>query len=264
MATGAPPGRGPPSPGAKGVGQGPESRRLLADGPLLAANLGGFRVQFRKPGVDPRQRLVAHLAADGAALLERRRPIRGGRLGRDFLLDPTYAVSDATTRFVRFLVSPGQVFQAGPHGLIVAAIGASPGRLFQRLLRRGQRLFSEQPQALLEDQPTQARRQQFRCFAGGKAAHRTDAVTAGQAFQHAIHGRGGRRQQQYALAPGRGLRRDLGGGTRFSGAGMPLNQAQVRRLQGAARRRRAGRRRGRRRRIRWGLGGGEADRASVR
>ncbi len=231
MATGAPPGRGPPLPCAKGAGQGPESRRLLGDGPLLAANLGDFRVQLRQSGVDSHQRLVARLTAGRAGLLERRRPIRGGRLGRDCFLHPAHVVGDATTRFVRFLLSPGQIVQAGPHGLIVAALGASPGRLFQRLLRRRQRLFPKQPEALLEDQPTQAGRQQFRCFAGGEAAHRTNAAAAGQAFQHAIHGRGGRRQQQYALAPGRGLRRDLGGGTRFSGAGMPLNQAQVRRLQ---------------------------------
>ena len=181
-------------------------------------------MQFCLPGVDSRQRLAERLAAGRAGLLERRRSVHG-RLGRDFFFHLDHAVRDATTRLVRFLPSPGQLFQADPHGLIVAADGAPPGRLFQRLLRRRQRLFPEQAEALLEDQPAQAGRQRFRGFAGGEAAHRADAGATGQALQHAIHGGGRRRQQEHALAAGRGLSRNLRGSTGFSRAGMPLNQA---------------------------------------
>ena len=262
---GAPPGPGPPPAGAERVGQRPQSRRLIGGGLLLAADLRRFRPQLRQPGVDPRQSLITRLAAGRQLTLERRRPVRGGRLRSDLFLQAVRcrrqggALSSASA-----LPPPGDVFQAGPNAFVVATNGATPRRFFRRLLRRRQRLLAERAQALLEDQPAQAGRQRFRPFARGQAARGADAVAAVEALQHAIHGGGGRRQQQHALAAGGGLSDDLGGGARFPGAGMALNQAQSPASAGRGRRRRAGRRRERRRGNPRGRRGGEAGRGFVR
>jgi hypothetical protein len=126
----------------------------------------------------------------------------------------------------------GHFQQARPKALVpLAALGELVG-LERGLAGVAQYLVAQPPATFLKGQAPDDRGQGVGVLVTAQTAQRTDGLAIGDLLQNPVQGGGGRSEQEHALAADGGLGDDLGDDARFAGTRRPLEEKDVRRVQG--------------------------------